>query len=300
MIEIILLCRNRSEYADEALKSLCNIDYPNLKITISDNSTLPLFQNSKFLNKFPNKNLKYIYRGGNLSAGDHMILAAQESECEFLCLFHDDDIALPNFISDRIHFFDDPAVIAIGTNAYEMLGDSKKNNLLLKVRKKITRIDSPINLLIEYFSITKGSVPPFPGYIYRREIAINMIELLKSPAGKYSDSVFLAELANHGELIWSSNPTMYYRRHLNNDSNFESLKDRLGLLSLLKKNHQKNSHLIADYRFLLYLIWIPKTIFFKNKRKSIFSHHKRLKQFLFFYSIKNITRILYKLVNYFK
>lgn len=300
MIEIILLCRNRPEYANEALTSLCNVDYTHLKITISDNSTSPLFINRNFSEEFPHVEINYLYRGPNLSGVNHMTLAARESECDFFCLFHDDDIALPNFISDRVHYFNDPAVIAVGTNAYEMKGNLRKKNLLLKRRRKITRINTSIKLLNEYYSIDKGAVAPFPGYIYRKKSVIHMIQLLESPAGKYSDSVFLAELANHGELVWPPKPTMYYRKHLSNDSNFESLKDRLGLLSLLKKNFNKNSPLIADYRFLLYLIWLPKSTFFKKKKLSFIFYPKKIKQFLFFFAIKNVIRLLSKLINHFK
>lgn len=300
MIEIILLCRNRPDYANQALISLCTIDYKNLKITISDNSTSPLFQSRNFSSEFPGKNIRYIYRGGILKATDHMIFAAQESECDFFCLFHDDDIALSNFISDRIDFFDDPAVICVGTNAYEMLGDFKTQNLSFRDQKNVIRINTSKNLFSEYFDIDKGSVAPFPGYIYRTKNVINLINLLSSPAGKYSDSIFLAGLANHGQLVWSPKPAMYYRKHINNDSNFESLKDRLGLLSLLKKNLQKDSRLIADYRFSLYLIWAPKSNFSMKKNRYIFLRHKKVKLFLILYVLNNLHRLLKKLTNHFR
>lgn len=299
MIEIILLCRNRPEYASEALSSLCKIDFPNFKITISDNSSSPLFVNRNLPEEFPHLDINYLYRGPNLSAINHMILAAQESKCEFFCLFHDDDIALPNFISDRLHFFYDPKVIAVGTNAYEMVENSKTSNLLIKTNKTI-RINNSTNLLEQYYAIDKGSVAAFPGYIYRRKNVINVMNLLQSPAGKYSDSVFLAGLADLGELVWPPKPTMYYRRHVNNDSNFESAKDRFGLLGLMKKDSQKYSKLITDYRFLLYVTWLPKSNLLRNKKKAIFSYPKKIKKFLLLYAIRNPLKLLCKTINHLK
>ncbi len=300
MIEIILLCRNRLDYAKEALTSLCKIDYKNLKITISDNSSSPLFRDRNFSSEFPGKNIRYIYRGGKLKATDHMITAAQESECDFFCLFHDDDIALPNFLSDRIKFFDDPSVICVGTNAYEMLGNLKTQNSSFKDQKNVIRINTSKNLLSEYFDIDKGSVAPFPGYIYRTKNVINLVNLLSSSAGKYSDSIFLAGLADHGQLVWSPKPAMYYRKHFNNDSNFESLKDRLGLLSLIKKILKKDSRLIADYRFSLYLIWASKSYVSKKKKRYIFLRHKKVKKFLILYALNNLHRLFKKLRNHFR
>jgi GT2 family glycosyltransferase len=295
MIEIILLCRNRPEYANEALTSLCNIDYPNLKITISDNSKSPIFAKRNFTEEFPYVEINYLYRGPDLSASDHYSMAISSSKSEFICLFHDDDIALPNFIGNRLSYFNNPSVTAVGTNAYNLFNATKHKSVLFNSNKRIVEISNPLDLFKLYFSLNEGRVAPFPGYIYRRSAAIKKTGLLKSSANKYSDVVFLASLTTLGTIVWDTTIAMYYRKHLNNDSNFEILKDRIGLLGMLKIISKKDYFLISDYRFQLYTAWLPKTDFYKNNIKSILKYHPIIKKFLFFYSLKNSLRILKKI-----
>jgi hypothetical protein len=296
MIEIILLCRNRPEYANEALKSLCNIDYPHLKITISDNSTSPLFINRNLSDEFPHVEINYLYRGPDLCASDHYSIAISSSKSEFICLFHDDDIALPNFIGNRLSYFDNPSVIAVGANAYNLLGATKHKSKFFKSNKNIREISNPLDLFKLYFSVNEGHVAPFPGYIYRRSAAIKKISLLKCSAQKYSDVIFLASLTTLGAIVWDGTAAMYYRRHTNNDSNFEILKDRLGLLGMLKIISKKDYFLVSDYRFQLYTVWLPKTDFYKKTIESILKYHPTIKKFLFFYCLKNSLRILKKII----
>lgn len=296
MLDIILACRNRPEYALEALKSLCNIDYCNYKISISDNSSTPLFDIKDLKKQFPHNYISYTYRGPNLNASEHHIEAILDSNEDLICLFHDDDIALPNFIKNRIDYFNDQNVIAVATNSYEMLNDKKSNKKLFNSKNTVC-ISSEEQFLKFYFSISHGNVPPYPGYIYRKAFVWKNIEFLNSTAMKYSDVIFLASLTKHGKIIWDINPTMYYRRHTNNDSNYEVFKDRIGLLGALKKILGSNHQIVTDYRFKLYAIWLPKTLFFKKNIHSIFKYKKQIKKFLYFYLANNSHRLLKKLLS---
>lgn len=297
MIEIILLCRNRPDYANEALISLCKIDYRNLKITISDNSTSPLFRDRNFSKEFPNVIIDYIYRGPDLSAPEHYSIAILSCKSDFLCLFHDDDIALPNFIGNRLALFKNPSVVAVGTNAYHLINSKKSKSKLFNADATF-KISSPLDLFKLYFSVDKGRVSPFPSYIYRKSAAIKKISLLNCSAKKYSDVIFLASLTTLGEIAWDPHAAMYYRRHSNNDSNYEILRDRIGLLGMLKIISKKDPTLISDYRFQFYTFWLPKTDFYKSSIKSLFRYHPVIKKFLFFYYIKNCHRIFLKIIKH--
>jgi hypothetical protein len=296
MVEIILLCRNRPDFAMEALASLCNIDYPNLKITISDNSSSPLFTNQNFSEEFPHIQINYVYRGPDLSAPEHYSIAITSSNSDFICLFHDDDIALPNFIGNRLSFFDSPSIIAVGTNAYHLINSTKKEKKLFNANKTV-KIYNPLDLFKLYFSLDEGHVAPFPGYIYRRSAAIKKISLLQCSAHKYSDVIFLASLTTLGDIVWDTAATMYYRRHQNNDSNYEIFKDRIGLLGMLKMITKKDQFLISEYRFQFYLLWLPKTEFYKNVIKSSLKFHPSIKKFLIYYFFNNSYRIFKKIIN---
>jgi hypothetical protein len=291
MIEIILLCRNRLIFAEEALRSLCEINYNNYKITISDNSNNPLFENRDFKSEYPNNSINYIYRNANLDASDHFEKVILECTGEFICLFHDDDIALPNFIQNRIKFFEDKNTVAIGTNAYDCINQKRKKTTLFPFAE-IIKIKSSYDLITYYFSINYGRVAPFPGYIYRREALVKSVKALKSPAKKYSDVVLLSELLQYGTIIWHPNPTMYYRRHLNNDSNFENIKDRLGLLGFIKAIDKEK--IVDYYRFMFYFKWLPRTNYYKDRIKSVNHYKKPIKKFLLFFLIKNFYAIVNK------
>jgi hypothetical protein len=295
MIDIILLCRNRPGYAEEALISLCKINFSSYNITISDNSSSPLFGNRDFASEFPHIKINYIYRRPNLDASDHFTQAILESTSEFICLFHDDDIALPDFIENRMEFFEDKNTVAVGTNAYHLVNQIKKNKTLLAYKKAL-KIESPHELLSHYFSLNYGNVAPFPGYIYRRKVILKTIGALKSCAKKYSDVVLLLELLKHGSIVWAPNPSMYYRRHSNNDSNFENINDRLGLLRIIKDTNNIKPKIIDSYRFFFYIKWLPKTIYFKNRIRSF--HHYRLpiRKFLLLFLVKNIYSLILRLL----
>lgn len=299
MLDIILLCRNRPKYAEEALGSLCAIHNKNFKITISDNSDYPLFKNRNFANEFPNIKINYIHRNPNLEASDHFTRVILESTNELLCLFHDDDIALPNFLDKRLEFLESEEIVAVGTNGYEYINQIKTKTALTPFAE-IVKIKSTEQLLNHYFSLNFGKVAPFPGYIYKRSPLISSIGALKSSAKKYSDVILLAELLKHGTIIWDPNVSMYYRKHSNNDSNFEKIKDRLGLLGAIKSISKRNNKIVNHYRFFLYLKWLPKTLYYKNRIKSFNQYRTPIKKFLLSFLMKNLYSLLIKFLRKFK
>jgi len=244
-LSIYILCRNRPDYAKQAIQSVLNQTCQEFVLTVSDNSTnddVEHMMRDEFVD------IHYIRRVPALDVLGHMNRCIDDTESKYLCLFHDDDVMRPNYVEGMMQCAHDyPDAIAIGCNAnIESLGKLGRRTCFRSFRKH-ELIESPLNLARRYFSRAQSGFAPFPGYVYN--IGLVGSQRLASGGGKYSDVTWLLSLAKKAPIVWVNVPLMIYRLHDSNDSNIESIQDRLRLLGYLKKNRAIfGKGLLSDYR----------------------------------------------------
>ncbi len=213
-VEIFLLCHNRLDYLREALESLRAQVGVRARCIVSDNSSNDEVE--KWFRKQNIADVEYRRRVPSLSVMDHLNLILNEVRSPYFMMFHDDDILLPHAIAHLIQVAKNhPRASAVAGNAEIIYGQKRtKAKFQLMTTEYVVR--RPQDLIRAYL-LPVGSHPPFPAYLYRRELTVP-VKFDAQEGGKYSDVAFLARLANQGELVWSPEVTMLYRRHTGNDS----------------------------------------------------------------------------------
>lgn len=247
-LQLFVLCRNRPDFARQAIQSAMRQTVNRFKIVISDNSTDNSVE-SLVQPEFPD--LEYRRRANHLSVFDHFNQCLNEATADYVCLFHDDDLLSPRYtecILDAIGQHPDAA--AIGTNAW-IAEDGEPLHLSFKTTGKTHLVHAARQLAAHYFSRYQPGIAPFPGYVYSTARVGN---LRFDPAGgKYADVSWLLRVADRGGIVWIVEPLMTYRLHASNDSRQESIGDRLKLFAFFKKHISTlGQGLIEDFRFFLY------------------------------------------------
>jgi len=232
--------------------------------------------------------LEYRRRAPPLPALEHFNKSASEAGTELFCLFHDDDLMEPGYVEamlDTVSLF--PHAVAYACNAVTLDDDVVRKGSFFESDDKHVIVEGPRALAGRYFSRYPNGFAPFPSYIYRSSV-VKGIPLNPQAGGKYSDVAWLLEISKSGSIVWDSRKLIRYRMHTANDSNLESLSDRLKLLGFLKLNRSLvGQAIIDDCRFGLY----------KRLRKNattlqdtVFRHRKFIESFLLTYRLRRFFR----------
>jgi glycosyltransferase involved in cell wall biosynthesis len=256
-LQIYILCRDRPEYAIQAIESVVKSSNKNTEIIVSDNSENDSIQ--KICHElFPS--IRYIRRPPPRTGHAHFKAILDEATSEYLVLFHDDDIMLPNYVSTLLPYIEaNPLISAVGCNA-EIIDENGKTTgtFFLGNLKEPLFISKAHQLMTPYLigNIRSTGIAPFPSYMYRRKHIYSSFINYKH-GGKYSDVSFLLKILQRAAMVWHPEPLMHYRIHGDNDSATESISDRLSLIRYLitQEDFDRKSLQIRYFKFNYWLIW---------------------------------------------
>lgn len=284
-LTIFIQCYNRPVYAKLAIESVLRQTNMAFRLVISDNSTNDELYRLVHA-EFPT--LEYRRRIPSLPALDHFNISISEVDTEFFCLFHDDDLMEPGYVESMLNTISlYPHAVAYACNAVTIDGEVERKGSFFESRDRHIIIRNPRALMGRYFSRFPNGYAPFPAYIYRSSVVRN-IPLDPQTGGKYSDVTWLFEISKNGPIVWDSQKLIRYRMHTANDSNLESLGDRLKLLGFLKLNKSfVGQAIVFDYRFGLYKRLRRNS---KTAQDPDFRHGKFIGQFLLTYRLKRFFR----------
>ncbi len=247
-LQLFVLCRNRPDFARQAIQSVMRQTVNRLEIVISDNSTDNSVE-SLVMSEFPN--LEYRRRKDNLSVFDHLNQCLTDATADYVCLFHDDDLLSPQFaesILETIARY--PDAVAISVNAW-VSEKGKPSYLSFKTTGEMHIVRGSKQLAAHYFSRHQPGIAPFPGYVYATARIRDL--RFEGTGGKYADVTWILGVAARGDIVWIVEPLMTYRLHASNVGKEESIGDRLKLFGSLKKHASTlGKGLIEDFRFFLY------------------------------------------------
>jgi glycosyltransferase involved in cell wall biosynthesis len=244
-LTIYILCHNRPDDAKQAIQSVLAQSDAGYKLIVSDNSSNDEVE-QMVRREFSAVN--YIRRVPMLAPLAHFNRCITEVEGDYFCLFHDDDIMSPDFVStirQCVRKF--PHAALVGCNAHiERFGQCEARPSFRTFRE-YEQMTTPRELAMRYFSRAQSGIAPFPGYVYNRRLMAG--RLIPAEGGKYADVTWLLMLAHRGAVIWINRPLMTYRLHASNDGNIESRRDRLRFLGYLKQNRATiGTGVLQDYR----------------------------------------------------
>jgi glycosyltransferase involved in cell wall biosynthesis len=244
-LDIFILCHNRPEETQLAIRSVLDQSDPDFTLTVSDNSSNDAVE-AMVKSVFPS--VRYVRRLPMLPAMQHFNRCIDDASADYFCLFHDDDLMGPHFVREmKRATLAYPRAIALGCNAViEVFGKPQVAPSFL-ARKEYEPIRSAQDLAARYFSRSQSGIAPFPGYVYNTRLVAG--QRLLTDGGKYADVTWLLELARKAALVWIRQPLMTYRMHGGNDGNTESRRDRLRFLAYLKRNRNwLGDGILQDYR----------------------------------------------------
>jgi len=218
--QIFILCRNRTDLLRENVASWLKQDLTDAELIISDNSSNEDVA-VMMAKEFPKIEVRK--RRPCTHATDHFNAAKKDATATWFMLFHDDDVMAPGgFAAYKEAARKNPGVAAIAGNAYFLRDGrltSEKMNATIDRDLYFTRV---ADFASRYFHPV-STLQPLPGYLFNRAIVADMpFDFAK--ARKYSDFIYLTEIAERGPILWLKQVVMYYRVHSANDSGAHDIK----------------------------------------------------------------------------
>jgi hypothetical protein len=269
-LEVVILTRDRLAFLKQSLASLLmqRASFP-WKLIVSDNSEDTATSNW-LLNAHPDITVR---RYHSLTPEEHFRAAVANAQCQYLMLFHDDDILLQGCIDHLVTILDSShSLAAVSCNAFLIQHSMKSSNRMLRYAKKDSVISSANELIRRYLDYWAGGVAPLSPYIYRTS-ALKLEYIDTTLAGKYSDVTMLLKVLTHGSIYWVSQPLAAYRIHDGQDNACYSSRDKLLLLRTLKRefNLKSNSFLYRAAKADIYRIGFgmsPRNLFAINHKTT--------------------------------
>lgn len=252
--QIYILCRDRLNYAREAIRSAVEQDIDDVEIIVSDNSDDDAV-GEMIAAEFPG--VTYIRRSPVLNALSHFRTVIEESGAEYVVLFHDDDVLDPGYVRTMRAALDaQPDIVAVGCNAKVLRDTTPTNHLFMMALAHNVVLTTAEQLLDFYLRFNKHRAAPFPGYMYR-QTAIEGLYLDSRDGGKHADVTFLMKLIERGNFLWLAKPLMQYRMHSTNDSAVEHVGQRLRLLRYIYRHTSigPQSEAVQEFRFRYWARW---------------------------------------------
>ena len=238
-VQIYILTHNRPDTFARALKSVETQDFDDFEIVVSDNSsnddTLKLFYSMEHP-----CNVRYIRRDKEYPPFDHFTLCRSEITADYYMLFHDDDEMCPNMI--RILYntiIEKNNIVAVGSNAYIVKNGNLKRRCFLNMRNNLN-LFSTRDIIIQYI---KRQIVPYPSYMYNTALSKELKHNI-SDGGKYSDTSYIASLANYGQITFVAKPLMKYYFYKEQDSSNHDYFQFASLIKFYSKNGFSKEELI--------------------------------------------------------
>jgi len=249
-LTVFLTCHDRLEWAIEAHDSILNQTFKQFLFVVSDNSTTARL--GSYLGQLRTSAV-YRYRG-NVDQHEHWKIIFSEIETEYFCIFHDDDIMLPNFLEVLMDTIEKSELLAaVGCSALVINGTGKQRGLFKGGIKSNQIIDSPRQVFKHYAHRRYDYHVPFPSYVYRARL-VHSVPFDLPQCGKHADVYFLMDIASRAQILWIPQALMHYRMHDGNDRTNFDLGGRLALIRKAVRLCGRDSVKTAliQYRFTLY------------------------------------------------
>lgn len=248
-LTVFVLTHNRGKLLLETVQSILNQTCHDFKFIVSDTSsndeTVKLLAENKLLGK-----LEYRKRDKEYTSFEHFNLCLSDVKTKYFILFHDDDVMLPDMVQALYNTIKASDYVAVGCNAYVLRENQKTKKRMFRNTKN--KIFENTNTFTDMY--LKGSIVPFPSYIYNKE-KIEKLEFIYD-AGKYSDVTWLLRILEVGKIYWLSESYMYYRVHPNQDSGKFSYGMQYLLINKFRLYCKSKDSLLLLKKYRLYQIYV--------------------------------------------
>lgn len=268
-LEIFILTYNRPETLVKAVDSVKRQSNRNFKLIVSDNSINLNIVKDIFKNDLEVE----VRQRGDMSPLEHIQLCFNEASADLVCLFHDDDEMMPDYVEKILsEFHKKPQLQAVATNAVVENSIDGSKGVSFKSSRENLYFNNENDFLYSYFGKGNFGIAPFPSYTFR---TVNNKFKGYEDLGKYGDVAICANQLSYGEVAWINLPLIKYNITGGNGGSIESMKDRLRLLAYMKKHPGISQFIVNQYRVLIYGLYLSS-----NKltlKRKIYKLRQKLK-----------------------
>ena len=239
LITIIVLCRNRSNFAKLSISSALSQDLKCV-VYVSDNSTNSDVELMVSRN-FPT--IKYFKTGGNLDVFQHFEYAKNLIRTKYFSIIHDDDFLFKNYATIILENFElNEKIVAISTNSLiiDIDGNQISNRTSFKIFSRKKTFENMGKFIQYYLNPGFGGVAPWSLYAYRTiNVKNNSNNLINNNDNLFTlnqDLIYLSCLLKYGNIMWINQNLGCIREHQNSLTQNVNIKDYKKIVFWMKYN----------------------------------------------------------------
>ncbi len=273
-ISIALPCYNQEDYIQEAIESILDQDYKNVKIVISDDASTDQTPEiiKTYQKKYPQQIFSQFHKQ-NLGVTANVRSIFPLLTGKYLCWFAGDDIFLPNKLSKQVNLMEANPDVVLSYHNVEIFNSDTKSTMGL-------------------YNGVYGGHKPYEGYIVpellmyrcfipalstmiRREFTKDIMH--SNAIQACSDWLYFIEVSERGKVCYIDEVLGKYRRHGSN------ISDNLNYISEEEKVYEEVLSIYPKYE--KYIDKGKATLYFTNAAKLLKKHHiseslEQIKKFL--------------------
>jgi glycosyltransferase involved in cell wall biosynthesis len=234
-ITVCIVTYNQGEMLREAIQSVLNQTYKDIKIIVLDDASSD--NTPDIAASFDDTRLRYVRHEKNIGAVNNWNYAIDFADTEYVNVFHGDDHMFPWMIEKLVAVLDQNKNIGFVASARNFSMGSKK--FPSKRKTTVGKNYRTLEYAKEYAKSGDYSILA-PSIVIRKKIFDIMGIRYRSDAGPAADTYFVLEANSKGiEMFLIDEPLLEYRQHENNWTNksgFDTWFDSLCRVEDLTRN----------------------------------------------------------------
>jgi len=238
-----------------------------MRVVIFDNGSDPLVRAG--MQTFIDQGVQWVGSEQNHPVGWNIERAIRSVDTPYFLMLHDDDRLCPNYLETQVGCLDaHPQAAAVSCNGYYITESGERTGFVLSplmLEKRLEVLDCGGEVAIRYAG---NSCVPFSPAMYRSEVARRV--KFRKEFGKVCDAAYFCDLADHGGVIYLTEPLYEVRMHAGQDSSSFPIATMNFLEGFFETCYLKNE---ARRSLLQSLLRRQHTA---RNLKMIFGHARRL------------------------
>jgi len=250
-VRVVIPTYNREKYLRIAIQSVLNQTFQDFELYILDNASTD--NTSDVVRSFKDDRISYIRNESNIGglANYNKALKVGLEKCEYVILFHDDDIMTPQLLEREVKVLDEhPDVILVATDVELIDGDGNT------IAKRSVGVDKDI--IFDKYEYVEHYIKNIPGIyaptvMMRRSFFVeNNIEF-KSEVGLAIDNYLWFEINMMDCKYYLIHlPLLKYRKHGGQESHVNIVERLNSFFSFSYRLLEKNNVTYLMPRFKVY------------------------------------------------